>query len=474
MNFQEIVFLVQKLESYKEKLNKGELSKEDIEMIGKLEKMLDGYVKNSMSLKYQFGSIRNYQELLDNGFTLEQIKKFQDEDQKYVKECESKLKDNIEKREHMFGYPANMKKDSSVSEYLRYLESQAYLMNGCGDPYEQGNYKMDNKDNEIKIVDAIKNNIGLDDYWGYITTGGTEGNIWGINYGLNKYKDAILYYSSGTHYSISKANIGDHETVKISSTDDKVNTQELLKEIEINYLKTKKPVVLILNFGTTKMGAVDSIYIIKNYLVNHNIPHYIHVDAALYGGIGKNQKDSPYMNFKNLDVDSISISLHKYIGLQECKGVVLAKKENIDKYIDYIGQNDTTLCGSRDFPAFSTYQKVNEAMNRQKDDAYIDNINYFIGLLNNYGISYWRGDDSGNTFIIEKPSDNICEYYQLATFSNENGEFAHVIIFSYQDKKVIRELVQSLYIDKENKEKINEEKEKNYVKIPTNKLPKSK
>ena len=76
MNFQEIVFLVQKLESYKEKLNKGELSKEDIEMIGKLEKMLDGYVKNSMSLKYQFGSIRNYQELLDNGFTLEQIKKF--------------------------------------------------------------------------------------------------------------------------------------------------------------------------------------------------------------------------------------------------------------------------------------------------------------------------------------------------------------------------------------------------------------
>lgn len=459
MNFQEISFLIEKLNRFEDKLLDGQLTEEDIREIDKLKNMLDFYITNSAQLKCLFGSIKDYQGLLDNGFTKDQVQTFMKEDKEYVKACEKKLKENIELREHMFGYPANMTTESSVTQYLRFLESKAYLMNGCGDPYEQGNYKMDNKENEIRIVDTLKKNIGLDDYWGYITTGGTEGNIWGINYGLNKYKDAILYYSSGTHYSITKANIGGHETRKIDSYNDKINRTHLLQQILIDYQKTGKPVVLILNFGTTKMGAIDDISIIKKFLVNHNIPHYIHVDAALYGGIGQNQKDSPYTNFKDMDIDSISMSLHKYIGLQEAKGVVLAKKENIDKFIDYIGQNDTTICGSRDFPPFSTYQKVNESINRQKEDAYIENINYFINQLNQYGIPFWRGDDRGNTFIIEKPSDETCEEYQLATFSNENGEYAHVIIFSYHKKEVIDKLVNSLYIDKTNG------KGKRYVKI---------
>ena len=459
MNFQEIMFLIEKLNKFEDKLLDGQLTEEDIREINKLEKMLDFYITNSAQLKRSFGSIKDYQGLLDNGFSKDQVKTFMKEDKDYVKACEDKLQENIELREHMFGYPANMATESSTTQYLRFLESKAYLMNGCGDPYEQGNYKMDNKENEIRIVDTLRKNIGLDDYWGYITTGGTEGNIWGINYGLNKYKDAILYYSTGTHYSITKANIGNHETRSIDSYNDKINRTHLLQQILIDYQKTGKPAVLILNFGTTKMGAIDDIKIIKKFLVNHGIPHYIHVDAALYGGIGQNQIDSPYTNFKDMDIDSISMSLHKYIGLQECKGVVLAKKENMDKFIDYIGQNDTTICGSRDFPPFSTYQKVNESINRQKENAYIENINYFINKLNQYGIKFWRGDDNGNTFIIEKPSDDTCEEYQLATFSNENGEYAHVIIFSYHKKEVIDKLVNSLYIDK------NKGKGKTYVKI---------
>ena len=462
MNFQEITFLIEKLETYEKKLRTGKLTQAELAEAKKIEKMLDGYLQTSVKLKQEFGSLADYQRLLNNGFTLSQVNKFMDEDKRYIKECEDKVKDNIELREHMFGYPANMTSETSVTKYLRYLEGKTYLMNGCGDPNEQGNYVMDNKVVERRIVDTIKSNLGLNDYWGYITTGGTEGNIWGINYGLNKYKDAILYHSTGTHYSITKANIGNHEVCTINSTDDKINTNELLAKILLNYQITGKPAVLILNHGTTKMGAIDDIAIIKKFLVNHNIPHYIHVDAALYGGIGKNQKDSPYIDFSDLDIDSISMSLHKYIGLQECKGVILAKKENIDKYIDYIGQNDTTLCGSRDFPPFSTYQKVNESMNRQKDDAYSKNINLFKDLLNQFKIKYWCGDVRGNTFIIEKPSDDLCKEYQLATFQNENGDYAHVIIFSYQDPDTIRNFVLKLYLERIQK------KGNQYVKVQTN------
>lgn len=450
MNFQEVFDLISKLSRYRDKMNRGTLSQNDKEDIEKIVSTLDKLSNDVNKLTYFFGSLLDYDKLLNEGFSLEKVKSFMKDDENYIASCEDKLNDNLEKREHMFGYPANMQNDSYVTKYLRFLESKSYLMNGCGDPEEQGNYKMDNKEREKEIVSLIMQNIGLDNtnYWGYITNGGTEGNIWGLNYGLGKYSNANLYYSKGTHYSITKANLKGHNLYPIHSDNDKLDTIMLLKEIMTNYQKDNKPVVLILNFGTTKMGAVDDIQIIKEYLVKKNIPHYIHVDAALYGGIAANQIDSPYMSFQNLNIDSISISLHKYLGLHECKGVVIAKRENINKYIDYIGQNDTTLSGSRDFPPFSTLQKVKESLERQDKNAYSDNINYFTKLLQENEIAYWRGNEYGNTFIIEKPNDEICEKYQLATFSNDDLEYAHVIIFAYHNKKIIEELVKELKMDK--------------------------
>ena len=450
MDFQEVFYLISKLSLYQDKMNRGLLSLEDKGDILKIVSRLERLTNDLNKLTCSFGSLLDYDSLLNKGFNLDEVKKFMKEDKHYIESCENKLKDNLEKREHMFGYPANMQKDSYVTKYLRTLESKTYLMNGCGDPEEQGNYQMDNKENEKEIVNLIMQNINLNnhDYWGYITTGGTEGNIWGINYGLNKYKDANLYYSNSTHYSITKANLNGHNLYPIATDNDKVNLDFLLMQITTNYHMDHKPVVLILNFGTTKMGAVDDIKVIKEYLVKQNIPHYIHVDAALYGGIGANQVNSPYIDFHDLNIDSISISLHKYLGLHECKGVVLAKREHIDKYIDYIGQNDTTLCGSRDFPPFSTLQKVRQSLERQDKMAYIENINFFVNCMEEYDVPYWRGNEYGNTFIIEKPSDLICEKYQLATFSNDNLEYAHVIIFAYHDQKVIEELVKELSYDK--------------------------
>ena len=67
-----------------------------------------------------------------------------------------------------------------------------------------------------------------------------------------------------------------------------------------------------------------------------------------------------------------------------------------------------------------------------------------------------------NTFIIEKPSDETCEYYQLATFNTNEGDFAHVIIFSSHSKEMIKQLADQLNYEKE--------KGKPYVKISTNRL----
>lgn len=47
--------------------------------------------------------------------------------------------------------------------------------------------------------------IDQEDFWGYITNCGTEGNLHGILVGRENLPDGILYASKETHYSVFKA-----------------------------------------------------------------------------------------------------------------------------------------------------------------------------------------------------------------------------------------------------------------------------
>ena len=47
--------------------------------------------------------------------------------------------------------------------------------------------------------------IDQDQYWGYITNCGTEGNLHGILVGRENLPDGVLYASSESHYSVFKA-----------------------------------------------------------------------------------------------------------------------------------------------------------------------------------------------------------------------------------------------------------------------------
>ena len=47
--------------------------------------------------------------------------------------------------------------------------------------------------------------IPRDEYWGYVTNCGTEGNLHGILVGREVLPDGVLYSSRETHYSVPKA-----------------------------------------------------------------------------------------------------------------------------------------------------------------------------------------------------------------------------------------------------------------------------
>lgn len=83
-------------------------------------------------------------------------------------------------------------------------------------------------------------------------------------------------------------------------------------------------------------------------------------------------------------------------------------------------------------------------MERKSPCDYSKNIKFFEKLLKENHIEFSR-EKYANTFIINKPDDAICKEYQLSTFKTDDGtQKAHIIIFSYHNKDVMREFVKKL------------------------------
>lgn len=403
-----------------------------------------------------FNLISYYNELKKSGKTKEEILKYYKEDKETVKYAEEYLREHLSLKDNMFGYPANMEEPKGIMSYLRFLESKLYLRNNCGGPdpeVDRGYYLMDSKEVEMKIIETLCKNMNVDpkEYWGYVTAGGTEGNFWGINTGYELYPNAKLFYSKDGHYSISKGGKRPFKEVR-SLSNGEVDADELIVSAYEAWKTEGRPAIVVLSWGTTVLGACDKVKYIKNELDNLGVPNYVHLDAAMYGGIPNNQKDAPVINdLKDLNVDSVSISLHKYLANHEVNGVVICKREIYERknnrQVEYIGQTDPTVLGSRDFPAFSTLQQVKQIIERSNENDYSKNINIFIDEMERRNIPYFRNGD-GNTFVIDLPNKELAVKYQLATFDNDTK--AHIIIFPSHKEENIRMLVNDLakYYDK--------------------------
>lgn len=465
------------------KENASGLSAKERKQITKRLKEAEEKLKELSNIKLQLGRLLDYDNLKKDGVSSKLISKYVKEDDETIEKAMAYSKQNSALKDYMFGYPANMEDDTAVIQNLRQMEAKLPLINECGDSYEIGNYSMDAKvEYEQPILEKIYKHLGLKspeiqisehtepdgtikkmiDYkgaWGYISPGGSESNKWGITNGLRKYPNATVYYSKAAHYSVPKAvkmNVGrngqagtlnyvNSEAISTNSDSEKINIDELISKIKMNWDLKKEPAIILLTWGTTKTGAIDDVVEISKRLKALNIEHYIHLDAAMYGGIAKNQNNAPVLpDMNELGVDSISISLHKYFGSNGVNSIVVAKTKPKGEHVDYIGITDSTTSGSRTFSPFSTLQRVIETLERKQPNDYSKNVLYFDKLLKENNVPFSREDNS-NTFIIDKPSNFICKKYQLSVFKdNDNKEKAHVIIFPHHKEEIIRELVSDL------------------------------
>lgn len=99
------------------------------------------------------------------------------------------------------GYPESADFDYTILE--RFMR---FSINNCGDWGEYCNYLLNSFDFEKEVMEYFARifKIPFEESWGYVTNGGTEGNMFGCYLGRELFPEGTLYYSKDTHYSVAK------------------------------------------------------------------------------------------------------------------------------------------------------------------------------------------------------------------------------------------------------------------------------
>lgn len=342
-------------------------------------------------------------------------------------------------RDTFLGYPVS--KDFDYSELNNFLQ---FPINNLGDPFENGTYQVQTHEMEREVIAFFAKLFRANpkDFWGYVTNGGSESNLYGLYLARELYPKAMVYYSESTHYSVRKnIHLLNIPSIVIKSQENgEMDYEDFENTVRMN---RHKPVIVLATFGTTMKEAKDDISKIKGILQGLAIQdHYIHCDAALAGTFGPFME--PRLPFDFIDgADSISISGHKFIGSPMPTGILMAKRSNrdrISKGISYIGSLDTTITGSRNghAPLFLWYalKRLGIEGLKQRYLQSIDVAEYCENQLKAIGINAWRNPNA-ITVVLPKTSKSIKDKWQLAT----EGEISHVICMPNVTKTQIDELI---------------------------------
>lgn len=344
-------------------------------------------------------------------------------------ECIARLDALYEKLSAMarvaIGYPGNQRFD--YTPLYRFLR---FAINNVGDPFSGSNFPLNTHDFEREVIASLAPWAGIDpnDCWGYVTNGGTEGNMFGLYLAREIFPNGTVYFSEDSHYSVSKILRLQHtRNIKIrSQPSGEMDYRDLAESIPI---RPGEPPIIFVNVGTTMKGAIDRLDLIREVLEARSVPKwYIHVDAAFSGMILPFVDDPPAWHF-GAGADSVSMSGHKMIGSPLPCGVVLARKahmERVARSVECLGIRDTTISGSRNAitPLFLWY-----ALRSRDEDAFrqmvaesLRKARYAVESLRSIGVKAWRNPYSP-TVVFPRPSASVLKKWVLAV----HRDIAHLV-----------------------------------------------
>ncbi len=366
----------------------------------------------------------------------------------------------LDKSQKVAGYPVNQ--DTSLDGfYAWYMKHKLYRasMNNVGNPRKASPYSLNTHEFENEVVDYFAKLYGFKagDYWGFVTASGTDGNNHGIYFG-RKYLQSqssvppIIYVSEEAHYSIKKlADVQNLELRLIKAKDmGQMDSQDFEKQLD-----PTRPALVVIAMGTTFKGAIDDQTAIRNILAEeHQGPHYIHLDAALFGGY------LPYAGGDGADLvnqqiqrfDSIAVSGHKFFGFDEPMGIFIATQQafqNLNPFhVPYLNDAVPTITCSRSaVNPLKFWWKIHSTPDEKFQAttlAILGNADYLHQSLEAADIKAWKNPYS-NTVFFERPSADLLHKYDLAPDESPVfGKLAHFIVMPHVKKKLINGFVKDM------------------------------
>jgi len=345
------------------------------------------------------------------------------------------------------GYPCR-----GYFDYSPLFDFLYYPINNVGDPYAPCTYRVHTREIERDVLAwfAKQHHITEGEYWGYVTNGGTEGNIYGLFLARELHPSGMVYYSEDTHYSVAKnLRVLNMKNIQIKSRDNgEIDYEDLYQTLRIH---RDTPPIIFANAGTTMTEAKDDIERIREMLQELAIhQYYIHVDAALCGMTLPFIDGAPVYDFR-AGIDSVSISGHKFIGAPFPCGIVLAKKDHVNRIarsIEYVGTLDTTLTGSRNGVAalFLWYaiRTIGEQGFRREVAECREKARYAVERFREAGIEAWMNPAS-ITVVFERPPKSVLEKWQIAVHHNQ----AHIVVMTTITRDQIDQLIADIVLAEE-------------------------
>lgn len=337
------------------------------------------------------------------------------------------------------GYPCAFDLDYSVlAPFL------GVSLNNIGDPFTRATYQLNSHAFEREVVSffAEQTRAPKDEWWGYVTNGGTEGNLYGLYLARELFPQGLVYFSQESHYSVAKnlSFLNMRNIMIRSQPNGEIDYDDLRETLRIR--RDVAPIIFA-NIGTTMKEARDDVGTIRTILDDLAIEkRYIHSDAALCGGYAAYLHPRPSWDFDD-GADSIAISGHKFFASPIPCGIVLARRAYVDRIghsVAYIGSLDTTISGSRNglTPLMLWYaiRTLGSDGFRRRIERALEVACYAEKRLREIGLAAWR-NPSALTVVFPQPAPAICKKWQLAT----SHGLSHVICMPHVTPAKIDELI---------------------------------
>lgn len=365
----------------------------------------------------------------------------------------------LAERSMTLGYPGN--NDIRLEEFYRWYTGnnlESMIINNAGDPFEEGDHTLSSLDFEREVIQYFAPKYGFDgnDLWGIVTMSGTDGNNHGIYFGVNYLKRKtgkmpVVYVSDEAHYSNYRLCDLQHLEVRLVKSD---SMGRMVPDSLEKVLDPTRPCLIVYAMGSTFKGAIDDQKALDDALARHEgMAVYRHVDAALFGGY------LPFTEYKDLvdrrktGFDSISVSGHKFFGIDSPCGLFITTRDVYDNQstydISYLNANmrmiNCSRSGIEPLKFWWLMKTVGDEGWTEQAARIFENTRYLKSELKRIGWPYWNNEYS-NTVIFRRPSAKVVRKYNLACGEDAafGGKLSHVVVMQHVTKDSIDRLIADL------------------------------